>query len=142
MTVIFRSAEFDGLSAATLYEILRLRVDIFVVEQNCPYPEIDGRDLGARHYWVEDDSGILAYARLLEEGDRRKIGRVVTRHDARGRGLARDLLRRILAGSEGPWVLDAQAHLEPWYGALGFTATGPQFIEDGIPHVPMRREAF
>lgn len=139
-----RVARFAELDAATLYALLRLRVDVFVVEQACPYPELDGRDTepGTLHLWVEGDGGApSAYLRVLAEpAGGPRIGRVVTAPDARGRGLAELLVRRALElCAKAPVVLDAQAYLEGWYGRLGFERSGPDTVEDGIPHVPMRR---
>jgi len=135
-----RLAELDPV---TLLALLKLRVDVFVVEQACPYPEIDGRDgeTGTRHLWWDDGEGPVAVLRLLDDGDARRIGRVVTAPRRRREGLAARLLEHALATSEGPWVLDAQSHLAGWYGGFGFVPSGPEFVEDGIPHVPMRREA-
>ena len=131
------------LDPVTLYEILRLRVDVFVVEQECAYPELDGRDLepDALMMWVSQGGSIAAHVRLLCDGEDRRIGRVVTSADARSRGLAAELIRDAIRRSEGRTIrLDAQAHLEHWYARFGFSASGPQFIEDGIPHVPMIRD--
>ena len=132
---------FAELTAAEFHDIARLRVDVFVVEQACAYGELDGRDIepGTRHLWVDDEAGVTAYVRVLDDGAARRIGRVVTRPDARGRGTARTLVEHALAATNGPWVLDAQSHLEDWYRALDFAVDGPSFVEDGIPHVPMRR---
>jgi len=137
-------AGWPEIDPSTLYGLLRLRVDVFVVEQQCPYPELDGRDLepGSRHLWFADAEGPTAYLRVLRDPDgTRRIGRVCTRMDARGRSLAAGLVRAALgtAGPEQVWVLDAQAHLTGWYQRFGFVAAGPQYLEDGIPHVPMRR---
>jgi ElaA protein len=133
---------FAELTAAEIHDILRLRIDVFVVEQECPYSEVDGRDVedATRHVWQADDRGLTVYARLLDDGAARRIGRVVTRLDARKGGLAGVLVDHVIAASDGPWVLDAQSHLEDWYRARGFAPDGPEFIEDGIPHIPMRRE--
>lgn len=138
-------ARLPELAPATLYALLRLRVDVFVVEQQCPYPELDGRDgePGTEHLWLDDEAGPTSYLRLLvDPGHTRRIGRVCTRGDARGRGLAATLLAAALerAGQDAV-VLDAQSHLAPWYAKAGFEVAGPQFVEDGIPHVPMRRPA-
>lgn len=140
-----RSGHFSDLTVEQLYGILRLRTDVFVVEQHCPYPELDGRDTEptAIHLWVPDVSGVAACARLLtEDGGSRRIGRVATRTDRRGQGLAGSLLTAALelcAGSEV--VLSAQAHLTTFYGAYGFAVAGAEYLEDGIPHRPMRRPA-
>lgn len=137
-------ARWADLDPATLHDILRLRVDVFVVEQACPYPEIDGRDVepATEHVWVGTvERTVAAYLRVLAEPDgTSRVGRVVTHRSARGRGLAALLLRDAVArhGHE-PLVLDAQSHLAGWYARFGFSPAGPEFIEDGIPHVPMRR---
>lgn len=139
MSVIDRP--FADLTASEFHDILKLRIDVFVVEQECAYRELDGRDTerGTRHVWLADASGPTAYVRLLDDGDARRIGRVVTRPDARGSGVAGQLVDYLVSASAGPWVLDAQSYLAEWYSARGFDASGPEFVEDGIPHVPMRR---
>lgn len=133
-------ARFRDLDATTLYALLRLRVDVFVVEQQCAYPELDGRDTEAEtlHLWIADDAAVLGYLRLLADPEGARIGRVCVAIEGRGRGIAEDLMHAALARCEGPVVLDAQAHLSGWYERLGFVVTGPRFVEDGIPHVPMR----
>ena len=144
-----RASRFAGLDAATLYALLRLRVDVFVVEQACPYPELDGRDTepDTVHLWVERDGRVVGCLRLLAEPAlpaapaQWRIGRVCVDTIARGEGLAEALVRAALTRCDGPVVLDAQSYLAGWYQRLGFTAGGPEFVEDGIPHVPMRRDA-
>lgn len=132
---------FGELATADLHEILKLRVDVFVVEQACAYAEVDGRDAdaGTRHVWIPGAGSILAYLRVIDDGTARRIGRVVTAPSARGRGHAATLIDYAVGATEGPWVLDAQSHLEEWYAALGFAVVGAEFVEDGIPHLPMRR---
>lgn len=144
----YHAAPTADLPPLTLYAILRLRVDVFVVEQECAYPELDGRDAEptAVQLWAQEDGEVLATLRVLHDpegrGEDRRIGRVATAASARGRGLAGELMRRALAMCEGRTVrLDAQAHLAGWYGRFGFAADGPEFLEDGIPHVPMIRRA-
>lgn len=137
------SAPTRDLDVVTLHDILRLRQDVFVVEQQCCYADVDGRDLepGTVQVWATDDHGsVVATLRVLREpdGDAR-IGRVATAVPARGRGLAAGLMAAALAGSNpAPVVLDAQSHLEGWYARFGFVRTGAEFLDDGIPHVPMR----
>ena len=136
------TAGITDLDAPTLYALLRLRVDVFVVEQNCAYPELDGRDVepATRHLWTADDAGPTAYLRLLTEIEGHRIGRVCTRRDARGAGLAVHLMHAAVAlCGPGPIVLDAQSRLGGWYERFGFAASGPEFVEDGIAHIPMRR---
>jgi predicted GNAT family N-acyltransferase len=138
-----RTARFAGLTPFEVYALCRLRVDVFVVEQQCPYPELDGRDAepATVHLWFEDDGAVAATIRVLDDGDTRAIGRVATAATHRGRGLAADLIRAGIDLCEGhPITLGAQAHLESWYERFGFRRSGPGYVEDGIPHVPMRRE--
>ena len=147
MTTIHNES-FADLESATLYALLRLRVDVFVVEQQAAYPELDGRDLepGTRHLWVtgNDPARPLAYLRLLAEPDgTMRIGRVVTAKEARGAGLARRLVVAALeVDPSAPTVLDAQTYLVGFYSGLGFRPVGPEYVDDdGIPHIPMRRAA-
>jgi ElaA protein len=139
------TARFEQLDTATLYQLLRLRVDVFVVEQHCAYPELDGRDveLDAVHVWLTDgdDEAPVGYLRILTEPDgAARIGRVAVAPAARGAGIARRLLTAALTHiAERPCVLDAQANLVGFYRGLGFEVTGPEYLEDGIPHVPMCR---
>jgi ElaA protein len=133
-----------ALDPVTLYNLLRLRTDVFVVEQECPYPELDGRDLepDARQLWIADDAGaVLATLRLLTDPDgTARIGRVATAVAARGTGLAAQLMARALElAGEREVVLDAQSYLFEWYARFGFERDGEDYVEDGIPHVPMRR---
>jgi ElaA protein len=135
---------FEHLDARTAYAVWRLRQDVFVIEQDCPYPDLDGRDLepGTRHVLVQEDDGLLGYARVLDDGDVWRIGRVVLARAARGRGLGDAVMTGALQVCGGrDVVLDAQAPLAGWYATLGFTVTGPEFLDDGIPHLPMRRRA-
>jgi len=137
-----REARFAELTPAELYGILRLRVDVFVVEQTCPYPELDGRDTepGTVHLWYADDARTtLATIRVLENGDARAIGRVATAVGARCRGLSARLIRRGIELCGGRTIdIGAQAYLESWYERFGFVRSGPDYLEDGIPHLPMR----
>jgi ElaA protein len=141
MTPGLHSSSVADIDPVVLYEILRLRVDVFVVEQDCPYPELDGRDLEptARLLWSTDDDGrVTATLRVLHDGDDRRIGRVATAASARGQGLAALLMRAAVAECGGRLIrLDAQAHLAGWYARFGFEVDGDEFVEDGIPHLPM-----
>jgi ElaA protein len=134
---------FADLTPQQLYGILRLRSEVFVVEQAAIYLDIDGRDVEptTRHLWFEDDTGaVIATARALDDGDARRLGRVATHADHRGRGHAGLLVQHFLTSTVGPWRLDAQSYLEGWYEGFGFVADGPEYEDDdGIPHVPMAR---
>ncbi|MER7168545.1 GNAT family N-acetyltransferase [Micromonospora sp. NPDC000207] len=134
---------FADLPPRTLYDLLRLRVDTFVVEQECPYPELDGRDVepDARHLWISRDGAVLACLRVLYEPDgTARIGRVAVAPAERGGGHGARLMTEALAlVGAAPCVLSAQSHQAGFYARFGFTADGPEYDEDGIPHVPMRR---
>jgi ElaA protein len=149
-----RSGRPAELSSALSYQILKLRVDVFVVEQECAYAELDGRDLepSARWLWVigdetADEAGavhrpVVATLRLLTDPDgRRRIGRVATAPAARSGGIASALMWAALAeaGPSSAITLDAQSQLAGWYARFGFAVSGPEFIEDGIAHLPMDR---
>jgi ElaA protein len=142
-----QAAEFGQLSVRVLHAILKLRCEIFVVEQHCAYLDIDGRDAEPTtvHLWIEDETAeVVAALRLLVDPDgSTRIGRVVTAPSQRGKGLAATLLTAAITRnpSDVAMVLGAQAQLESWYGQFGFVRNGDVFLEDGIPHVPMIRGA-
>jgi ElaA protein len=139
-----RLASFADLDPHTAYRIWKLRVDVFVVEQKAAYPELDGRDdeAGTRHLWISQDDMPIAYLRILDNGSEMRIGRVCVAAEHRGAGLAAELMDTALRHVGGRMsVLDAQAHLARWYEAFGFAVCGPEFLDDGIPHIPMRRPA-
>ncbi len=148
-----RAARFEELPPTTAYAVWRLRAEIFVVEQDCVYLDLDGRDTepGTEHWWIagEADDGpdtpVATYLRVLvtDHPDTRVIGRVVTAPTHRGRGLAARLMRACLADLDGRGVrtveIGAQAHLAAWYAGFGYERAGGDYLEDGIPHTPMRR---
>lgn len=145
---ILRHAHVSDLDPTRLYDLLRLRVDVFVVEQDCPYPELDGRDLepDAEQWWVEVDDEVAATIRVLrgsgEDPGCWVIGRVCTATGHRGVGHAARLVEAALAALGPVRVrVGAQAHLEQWYARFGFVRSGPDYLEDGIPHLPMVRDA-
>lgn len=145
-TTEIRVASFADLDARTFHDLLKLRIDVFVVEQNCPYPELDGRDVepGTRHLWLTDGGAPLAYLRILADPDgAARIGRVVVAPQARGGGQAGRLMTAALdlVGNR-PCVLEAQSHLVDFYARHGFAASGPEYVEDDIPHTPMRRKVI
>lgn len=148
-------AEMDELTPRQLHALLRLRVDVFVVEQACPYPEIDGRDPQARHLLVSapSDTGsgdpeLAACLRLLRPdapGAPLRIGRIVVAPAWRGTGLGDYLMRAALAEARRiapghPQALSAQAHLTAFYSGHGFSPVSETYLEDGIPHVDMLRD--
>jgi len=128
------------LDAPTLHAILRLRAQVFVVEQACAFLDPDGRDLEATtvHWWLEEGGELVSYLRVLDEGaGGHRIGRVATAAKARRRRLAEQLLRAALGTIPGRCVLDAQTPLVAWYERLGFVVDGTETVEDGIAHTPM-----
>ena len=144
------SKRFAELTTTELYALLRLRCEVFVVEQDCAYADLDGRDTepGTVHHWITDGDEahgmacgeVSAYLRALAEPDgTTRVGRVVTAPAARGRGMAARLVEHVGSVVAGPIVLDAQSHLVGWYEQLGYVVDGDEFVEDGIPHIPMRR---
>lgn len=142
---------FAQLCTQQLYELLKLRVDVFVVEQNCPYPELDGHDTkaGVQHLLGYQDGQLVACCRLLPAGttyENVSIGRVATLKSARGKGLGHQLLSQALAHCQQLWPdaaieIGAQQHLEPFYQQHGFHTTSEMYLEDGIPHVDMKKNA-
>ena len=139
-----------ALDAPTLYDVLALRSAVFVVEQECAYQDPDGRDLleETRHL-IGRQGAVTAYARILapdEELPVPRIGRVIVTRQARGQQLGRRLIERALSSCEQHWPsrpveLGGQAHLVEFYRSLGFVPIGEPYVEDGIPHQWMRREA-
>lgn len=138
---------FEALAVGELYELLKLRQRVFVVEQACAYLDADGRDPDALHLLGHDADGrLVAVLRVFppDPTGRAVIGRVVTAPEVRGAGvgtaLMREGLRRVrTAFGPVPIHLSAQAHLAGWYRSLGFEVSGPGYDEDGIPHLPMDR---
>lgn len=140
--------DMDDLTVHELYALLKLRVDVFVVEQNCAYPELDGKDGAALHLLLRTGEEIIAAARIFPPRDAMpaKIGRVVVSPAHRGKRLGEALMREALqicadrfAGT--PLFLSAQSHLQGFYGGLGFTVVSEEYVENGIPHVDMLRKA-
>lgn len=132
---------FAELTTRELHDILALRSQVFVVEQDCVYHDIDGRDIDPTtlHLWFDNGGEIAAYVRQLDDGDGvERIGRVVTDPAHRGQSLAAKLIADVIDRGHGPIVLDAQSHLADWYARFGFDRDGDEFVEDGIAHVPMR----
>jgi ElaA protein len=145
--LVWRSCPFDALSLRELQHIYMARQEVFGIEQNCVYQDIDGSDELSHHLaaWSPQHTMPLAYARLVAPGVKYaepSIGRVVTIAAARGTGLGRELMRRALALAAelypGQGVrISAQSRLEAFYGGMGFAIVGERYLEDGIPHTQM-----
>ncbi len=149
----FRVASFDELGVHELYRIMHLRVEVFIVEQDCPYQDLDGKDAGSLHLLGEAPGGALeAYARLLAPGtaypdshpDAASIGRVITSARVRGSGAGLRLMEVAIREVRARWSsgvpirIGAQDYAIPFYRRLGFEPDGPGYLEDGIPHTPMQ----
>ena len=137
-------AGFDELPVRTAYDVWRLRQQVFVVEQDCPYPDLDGRDLEdpTRHLvLLDDEDAVIGTLRVLDDGGWSRIGRVVVAPAARGRGRGAGMMDEAIARCGDREVgHDAQTGLTAFYEGYGFVVTGPEFDEDGVMHVPMARE--
>ena len=139
-----RHQRFAELDPTVAYRLWALRSQVFVVEQEAAYLDLDGRDVepGTRHFWCADETGMpVATLRVLDDDAVWRVGRVATAPGHRGSGLAGAMMREVLVRCpDRAIVLDAQAYLKDWYAAFGFVVTGAEYAdEDGIPHVPMRR---
>lgn len=146
---------FDELSPRQVHGLFKLRQQIFIIEQDCIYPDIDGLDPVCQHILACDDDDVLAAVRIvapgidtnhLEQGDRPAIGRVVTSEKLRGQGIGRKLMIRAIEScghqfAGKPIYLNAQLYLRSFYESLGFVQFGDEYEEDGIPHISMERPA-
>ena len=144
--IFFVSKNFQALTTEELYKILALRADVFVVEQNCPYQDVDGKDLQSIHVLGYIKNQLVAYARVLEQGvsyqEYASIGRIVTSRSIRGKKFGHDLVNFSIKVCQKnfpgqPIKISAQAHLEMFYNKHKFKATGEAYLEDDIPHIGM-----
>ncbi|WP_018692188.1 GNAT family N-acetyltransferase [Algicola sagamiensis] len=139
---------FSQLTTHQLYDLLKLRVDVFIVEQDCPFSDLDNRDqlTSVYHLCGYEQDKLVAYARLMPPGsvfEKASIGRVVTSPDARGSGAGQALMREAIRQCELFWPgvdieIAAQEYLLNFYQSFGFEAFTDVYLEDGIPHVDMR----
>lgn len=136
---------FKDLSNEELYEIFKLRLEVFVVEQNCPYQDADGKDLKSFHLMGRMDGNLVAYARILPANlsyPEASIGRVITSQLVRNTGAGKELMKRSLEEIQKqfgpvPVRIGAQKYLQRFYKGFGFIREGDEYLEDGIPHVIM-----
>ena len=142
---------FEALSLDEFHDILKLRIDIFVVEQNCPYSELDNKDKMALHCFAKDqEQHIIAYTRIFKPGDYYKeasFGRVLVQKEYRNKKLGYELIKQTLLAIQAnmgqvPVKIGAQAHLERFYGVFDFKKVGQGYIEDGIPHIYMLKKIW
>jgi len=145
MNLIWIYKSFDQLTIKELYAILQLRNEVFVVEQNCVYQDIDGKDLRSFHLMAFDDDVLAAYSRILPPGlsfEEASIGRVITAPNYRAKGIGITLIEKAIAevGNtfEGkPIKIGAQLYLKKFYEGFGFVQTNEIYLEDGIEHIEM-----
>jgi len=148
MKIYWELKFFDELSNKQLYDIMQLRAEVFVVEQNCPYQDADGKDVKSFHLMGRNEDGVLVvYSRILPAGISYKeasIGRVVSSPIVRGTGAGKELMTQSIKEIETlfgkcPIKIGAQLYLKKFYEAFGFVVCGDEYLEDGIPHVEMLR---
>ena len=145
--LIWKIKTFDELSTQEFHAIIKARIDVFVVEQNCPYSEVDGDDPKAIHLWAEQNGDVAAYCRIFQPGikyDESSVGRVLTTHKYRKMNLGKILMKFAIATAEARFRktsirISAQDYLLSFYTDLGFIATGKSYLEDDIPHSEMLR---
>lgn len=148
MVLEWKIKAFEALSVYELYDILKLRSEIFVVEQNCVYLDLDGKDKIALHLFGEYEGKIVAHARLFKAGisfDNASIGRVTVDANYRDKKWGHDLMREAIAGilhhfGERKITIGAQLYLKKFYESHGFVQSSEMYLEDDIPHIEMRRE--
>lgn len=136
---------FEELNTTELYDLLQLRLEIFVVEQDCAYQDLDGKDQKALHIIGSKNNKIVAYTRIFKAGDyleQASIGRVVVKDSERKHGYGLDIMKASIKVVEEQFcetaiALSAQTYLKRFYNSLGFQETGAEYLEDGIPHVMM-----
>ena len=148
MNLEWKTKRFNELSTAELYNLLQLRSEVFVVEQNCVYQDIDGKDQKALHLIGEFNSKIVAYARLFKAGDyfeNASIGRVVVGTDYRDKKWGHELMQHAITEIEEYFnttkiTISAQLYLQKFYESHGFVTTSETYLEDDIPHIEMKKQ--
>lgn len=145
---VWKVKSFEELTTTELYQILLLRAEVFVVEQDCPYQDVDNTDQKALHLWAEMEGKVVAYCRMFDHGIKypeSSIGRVVTHPEYRGHKLGRALLNLTMETIKNRYAnpdirISAQNYLLKFYGSLGFEPVGESYLEDNIPHTEMLRK--
>ena len=139
--MIWEVKEWVELSTREVENIFSLRSEVFVVEQDCVYQDIDGKDQKAKHVLGKKENDIVAYARIFKPGDYFKeasFGRAVVKKTERGKGVGDELVKNCLENiNEEEIKISAQSYLKGFYGKHGFKAEGNEYLEDGIPHTAM-----
>lgn len=143
--IIWKIKTFEEFTVPELYQVLKSRIDVFVIEQNCPYPDLDNYDQKAIHIWAEENGEVLAYCRIFDKGIKyheTSIGRVLTTEKGRGKSLGKLLIQYAVETIENRFHtsairISAQDYLLKFYANFGFEDTGKKYLEDDIPHTEM-----
>ena len=146
--IVWKIKTFEEFTVPELYAVLKARIDVFVIEQNCPYPDLDDYDQKAVHIWAEENGKILANCRVFDKGikyDEASLGRVLTTDAARGKNIGRQLMKYAVETIENRFHtseirISAQDYLLKFYSEFGFVDTGKKYLEDDIPHTEMLRK--
>lgn len=141
----FQIKKFEDLTADEIYEILRIRSEVFVVEQNCAFQDCDNDDQNSYHIFSAENDRIVSYLRVLKKGisyNEISIGRVLVAKDHRGKGVAKELLIKAIEFIENTLNeceirISAQEYLKEFYSSLGFEISSDMYLEDEIPHIEM-----
>ena len=146
--ILWKIKTFQELTTAELYDIIKARIEVFVIEQNCPYADCDDTDQIALHLWAEQNGDVVCYCRIFPENIKyaeTSIGRVLTTKKGRGRNLGRQMMKYAVETIENRFQtpkirISAQDYLVPFYQEFGFIATDKKYLEDDLPHTEMYRE--
>ena len=147
MSLIWKIKPFEALSLSELYNVIQLRSEVFVVEQNCVYQDIDGKDQKALHVIGEYNGETVAYCRIFKSGDyfeQSSIGRVIVKETYRDKKWGHDLIREAIEAIKNSFgetgiTISAQLYLKKFYENHGFVQTSEEYLEDGIPHIEMKK---
>ena len=135
---------FEELNKTDFYQIVQLRIAVFIIEQDCPYPDLDDLDQESQHVWIKNQNEIVSYLRITPPGSRfiePSLGRIVTKQNYRSKGFAENLIKQainhICAEEPEAIRISAQSYLEKYYEKFGFFKASDEYLEDNIPHIEM-----
>ena len=139
MYIVWKLKKWEELNKEELYEILRLRSEIFILEQECPYQDLDNKDMFSQHHFGKINNKIVCYTRVFLNEEPNVIGRLVVKKQFRNKGIGREIMRRTIKiiSKEKVIFISAQYYLKDFYESLGFIKKGKKYLEDGIIHIPM-----
>ncbi|AYW47746.1 GNAT family N-acetyltransferase [Tetragenococcus osmophilus] len=136
--------KFNDLTLLEYHQLMKIRTSVFVVEQNCPYQEVDDVDLTAFHFWLENQKEMVAYARVYQQQQTIHFGRVLVKKEERDKGLGKQLMQQLMGWIEQNFPekiihIEAQAYLQEFYTSFGFRAVSEKYLLDGISHIDMQK---